>query len=357
MLGGRSVGVVAALAVVPADGEGEPLDRLEGDAALEVDRLCARRAAVPLAVDSRELVAQHVVGRFAEEVQSPVGRGAEAEAVGHRLLEVAHAVEPLDEGYPRGVGRAETEDRGVVELGLDERLLDEHVVPLGAGIADVGLELRRPRGVEIMVHREVEALDVDADAGVATLHAGALVLVVLRAEVREHAAADGGLGERGGRRRRLRGRPVVGGEVVLEEEKVERGLVLGHDGLAVWPAADQRDPGPHFARALERLESLGRVEHVDSAVLGGFLVVEPGDLGGGGAGEQKGEKDGGSYAPDSGTTVLHLGLVGDRHLSSLGRSPSRVFYGGWVTFEGRPREGPVKAVKIRRRRHPEFRQH
>ena len=211
--------------------------------------------------------------------------------VGDHGLDVAQAVDPFDVGHPGGVGRAEAEDGHRVDLGLDEGLLHEDVIALGPLVADVGLELRRPHRVELVGEGEVGALHVDAHAAVAALDAREVVLVLLGGGVGIDADAElvgrvvGGLG-------RLRGRPLVGRQVVLEEVEVHGRLVLGHDRLAVGAAADQGDGGAHVVAGLPGVEFLRGVEDVDAAVLLDLLVIEARDLGvrGGGRRQRQGER-------------------------------------------------------------------
>src|SRR6185312_3896338 len=132
---------------------------------------------------------------------------------------------------------------------------------------------RGPDLVELVGEGEVGALDVDALAAVAALLARGVVLVLLRAHVGVDADAElvgreiRGLG-------RFRGRPVVGGQVVLEQIEVHGGLVFGDERLAAGAAADQGDGGTDVAGRLPRLVALRGVENVYAAVLLNLLVIQ-----------------------------------------------------------------------------------
>ncbi len=79
---------------------------------------------------------------------------------------------------------------------------------------------------------------------------------------------------------------------MLEHVEVDRGLVLGDQGLAVDGAADEGHGLAHLAAGAPGLEGLGGVEHVDPAVLLDFVVVEAHErlLGDGTRGEAEDEQ-------------------------------------------------------------------
>src|SRR6185437_5895060 len=100
---GRIV-IVAQLAAIAADGEGQAIDAVS-QPGLGVHGLRAGRVLVAAAVHPRDGVAGAI--DLATAVQTPVGRSAEVETVDHDVLHVTVTIEVLNERYPGQVRRPE----------------------------------------------------------------------------------------------------------------------------------------------------------------------------------------------------------------------------------------------------------
>src|SRR6185503_10518256 len=128
------------------------------------------RRLVARAVDGGDLVADQPIGEFAEQVDAPVGGGAEFGAIDQRIFDIAITVQIFHERNPRKIGGAQAEGEGIVQLRLQIGLLDVELRSLGgAVIGEVGGEVRREDVVELVIDTEIEALDVEVETVLRTL--------------------------------------------------------------------------------------------------------------------------------------------------------------------------------------------
>ncbi len=154
--------VAVQLAGVTANAGDQALDRLDADAAFEIDALGALQLLVAAAVHDRAGIADHA--DLALHVQAPVSRGAELHAVGEHVLDIAVAVEVFDEGNPGKVRRADPDVQRVADLGFAVGLLDVDVGQAGgAVVGKVGRHRDMEDVVELVIDAQIEALHIEAN--------------------------------------------------------------------------------------------------------------------------------------------------------------------------------------------------
>ena len=125
-------------------------------------------------------------------MDAPVGRGAELGTVDYHVFDIAVAVDALDKRDPGQVGRAQAEVERRVDVDIKIGLFEEQLCRLGgAVIGEVSGDIGREGVVELVVDRDVKALDVEARSIVRLR--GTTALVVDIAEVGIHPAADLGV--------------------------------------------------------------------------------------------------------------------------------------------------------------------
>ena len=207
------LGVIGEVAGIAARGREEAVV-LRRDAAFNVDVLGDVDLAVARAINHRDLIGQ-ILAQIAEHVHAPIGRVAEAGAVGQVIFDVAHAGLAVDEGNPWHVGRTHAHDQRRIDLGLQIgklqiQTLAHHSRSRGVERGGVGIlrgrtddiagisgDVRREDVVELVINRQIDALHIYARAVADVLGVVALAVNLLAIDVREvekHRAADLGVG-------------------------------------------------------------------------------------------------------------------------------------------------------------------